>query len=85
MSSSPTEPDPVLEEFSQHLHWQDGTNWKSVLNNLRLVVEPYVFYQRLKPWLAVFPIPGMHRSFWKLTECMNQFRAPPLFSQLNAT
>lgn len=83
-SSSPTKPNPVLEEFSQHLHWQNSTNWKSALNNLRLIVEPYVFYQRLKPWSAVFSIPGMHRGFWKLIECMNQFRAPPLFSQLNA-
>lgn len=35
-----SKPDPALEEFSQHLHWRNGTNWKSALNNLRLMVEP---------------------------------------------
>ncbi|HEY9878278.1 MAG TPA: IS701 family transposase [Leptolyngbyaceae cyanobacterium] len=77
MAQAGQEPRLTLEPFNQHQRWQTGTTWKSALNNLRLVIQPYVFYQLLKPWLAVFPIGGMHRCFARLIHCMNQFRASP--------
>ncbi len=63
--------------FEQHIHWQSGTNWKSALNNLRLLIQPFIFWHLLKPWLEVFLIAGLKRGFFKLMSCMNNFRASP--------
>lgn len=66
-----------LGEVSQHPWWELGINWKSALNNLRLIIQPLVFWCLIKPWLRVFPIPGMKRCFFKLIGIMNSFRASP--------
>lgn len=68
----------VAEKFEQHPYWESGTNWKSALNNLRLIIQPYIFWCLIEPWLRVFPIPGMKRGFFKLIEIMNCFRASPV-------
>jgi SRSO17 transposase len=73
--SSPTSP---TGEFNQHPWWELGVNWKSALNNLRLIIQPYIFWCLIKPWLRVFPIPGMKRGFFKLIGIMNSFRASPI-------
>ncbi|HEY9691129.1 MAG TPA: transposase [Oculatellaceae cyanobacterium] len=65
-------------QHSQHSHWESGTTWKSALNNLRLIIQPYIFYCLIQPWLTVFSIPGMKRCFLKLIDFMNNFRASPL-------
>lgn len=62
------------EEFSQHLGWEQGTNWKSALNNLRLIVQPYIFWCLIEPWLKVFQIPGLRQRLLKLIEIMNTFQ-----------
>lgn len=72
--SSSSSPNPI-EKFSQHPWWESGTNWKSALNNLRLIIQPYIFWCLIQPWLKVFPIPGMKRGFFKLIELMNSFPA----------
>lgn len=33
-----------------------GQGWKNLLNNLRLVIQPFVFFNLLKPWLRLFPM-----------------------------
>jgi hypothetical protein len=66
-----------LAQFSQHPWWEPGTTWKSALNNLRLIIQPYVFYCLISPWLQVFKIPGFQRGFLKLINFMNHFRASP--------
>lgn len=68
----------TMGEFSQHPWWELGINWKSALNNLRLIIQPYVFWYLLEPWLRVFRIPGLKRCFFKLIGVMNSFRASPL-------
>ena len=65
-------------EFSQHPWWEEGTNWKSALNNLRLIIQPYIFWCLIEPWLRVFPIPGLKRGFFRLIVIMNDFRASPI-------
>jgi hypothetical protein len=65
-------------EFSQHPCWELGINWKSALNNLRLIIQPYIFWCLIEPWLQVFPIPGLKRCFFRLIEIMNCFRASPI-------
>jgi hypothetical protein len=54
------------EAFSSHQHWDQGKGWKSRLNNLRLVLQPYVYFNLLRPWLTVFSIPSLSNSFSKL-------------------
>ena len=69
--------------FDTHRHWQTDVNWKSTLNNLRLIIDPFVCYQRLKPRFEIFDIPGLHRGLYRLMNCMHQFRANPLASPAN--
>jgi SRSO17 transposase len=62
--------------FSQHPHWQLGTTWKSALNNLRLLMQPYCCWGWLEPWLQVFQIPGLKRALFKLMDWMDRFCIP---------
>jgi hypothetical protein len=41
--------------FEHNTRWESGTTWKSALNNLRLLIQPFIFWCLLKPWLQVFP------------------------------
>lgn len=56
-----------------HPWWEKGTNWKSALNNLRLIIQPYIFYSLLLPWLEILKIPRMKRGFLELIDIMNEF------------
>lgn len=67
-----------VAQYSQHPDWESGTTWKSALNNLRLIIQPLIFYRLIQPWLTVFNIPGMKRCFLKLIDFMNHFRASPV-------
>ncbi|MEP0975460.1 IS701 family transposase, partial [Leptolyngbya sp. AS-A6] len=81
----PTEETPPVvadSPFDTHSYWQLEPNWKSTLNNLRLIIDPFVCYQRLKPWLEVFAIPGLRHGLYRLMNCMHQFRASPLAIQV---
>lgn len=71
-----------FKEISRHPEWQPGTNWKSSLNNLRLIIQPYIFWYLVEPWLRVFRIPGLKRGLFKLIEIMNNFRRFPIESAL---
>lgn len=63
--------------FNTHRWWQSQVNWKSTLNNLRLIIQPFVCYQCLKLWLEVFNIPGLQRGLSRLMNSMHPFRAGP--------
>ena len=54
---SPTTPVASLET---HPAWDAGTGWKHQLNNLRLLLQPYVCSCLLLPWLALVPPPHAH-------------------------
>ena len=54
--------------FSQHAHWERGVNWKSALNNLRLLLQPYWCWGWLEAWLSVFPVPGLKRALHQLMD-----------------
>ena|GEM_PF-2438209 len=47
----------IVSAFTQHSFWNKGNGWKNWLNNLRLILLPWVSANQLKPWLMVFPIP----------------------------
>ena len=67
----------VVSAFVQHCDWQPEGGWKTWLNNLRLVLLPWVSANLLRPWQRVFPIPELERGFELLIELMNQFRGAP--------
>jgi SRSO17 transposase len=66
----------LLPHFQQHPWWEKGTTWKSALNNLRLVIQPDLFDNLLRPWLELFKLPGFRQGFLNLLNLMNRFRTP---------
>ncbi|RCJ32588.1 transposase [Nostoc minutum NIES-26] len=66
--------DPVVTKFQEHDWWDFGQGWKNLLNNLRLVIQPYQFFNLLKPWLIVFPISHLSIGFLTLIALMNRMR-----------
>jgi hypothetical protein len=80
-SSSQGASGAILECFGQPPWWEAGVSWKSALNNLRLIIQPYLFYCLLAPWLEVLSIPGLKRGFFRLMMHMNYFRGSPKLSQ----
>jgi hypothetical protein len=60
--------------FSQHTWWDQGKGWKNLLNNLRLIIQPAVFYCLLSPWLGVFALPSLQQGFQSLIAMMNNFQ-----------
>jgi SRSO17 transposase len=68
--------------FTQHPWWNKQRGWKNLLNNLRLVLEPWIAFNRLKRWLGVFQLPGLVRGFARLIEHMQQFYCPVIHDLL---
>ena len=62
-------------KFSQHQWWDEGQSSKNVLNNLRLIIQPYIFFCLINPWLKVFEIPILKQGFLALINIMNEFNA----------
>jgi hypothetical protein len=75
----------VAAKFTTHLWWDEGTGWKNLLNNLRLVLQPFVLFNLIQPWLMVFPIPQLSLGFSQLITLMNQFNGavpiPPVMEE----
>jgi SRSO17 transposase len=67
--------------FIQHPHWETGITWKSALNNLRLLLQPYWCWGWLEVWLQVFPVPGLRRGLNQLMNRMDTFRILPTLEQ----
>ncbi|MBD2773720.1 IS701 family transposase [Iningainema tapete] len=59
--------------FSKHEWWDYKKGWKSTLNNIRLVIQPYIFWNLIKPWLTVFINENLQVGFEKILEIMNCF------------
>lgn len=64
---------PVEEKFQQHGGWDEKKGWKNLLNNLRLILQPFLSFNLIKRWLEVFPIPQLSLGFPRLIALMNQF------------
>lgn len=63
----------VRSKVSTHDWWDSGQGWKNLLNNLRLIIQPWVFFNLIKPWLRVFPIFHLSLGFSQLIALMNRF------------
>lgn len=66
--------DNITSKFATHKWWDTGSGWKTLLNNLRLIIQPFVLFNLLKPWLEVFVIPQLSFGFSQLIALMNSFR-----------
>ena len=65
---------PVTSKFSLHPGWNEHMGWKHLLNNLRLVIQPWVMFNLLQPWILVFPISQLSMGFARLIALMNHFQ-----------
>jgi SRSO17 transposase len=61
---------------AQHPAWTDDASWKHRLNNLRLLLQPFVFTCLLLPWLHVFPLPHLAAGLADLCALMNTYHPP---------
>lgn len=69
---APTQAD-LLSKFKQHPYWSEMLGWKHRLNNLQLIIQPYIYYCLIKPWLKVFDSWYLRVGFSWLIEIMNEF------------
>ena len=70
--------------FSEHSMWDKKSGWKNLLNNLRLIMQPFICFNLIKTWLKVFPIPQLKNGFSQLISLMNRF-ANRIFTPLFGT
>ena len=63
----------LLTRFRQHRYWNEAQGWKRRLNNVQLLIQPFIYFCSIKPWLAVFDIPDLQHGFMSLIERINQF------------
>lgn len=69
-----------LDAFT--LGWDRGKGWKNILNNLRLILQPFVLFNFIKPWLQVFTVPKLSEGFFKLQMLVNNLTRS-IFQNLN--
>ena len=55
----------------RHPHWTTSAGWKHTLNNLRLLIQPFVALFILLPWLTVFAVPQLAQHIRLLIACIN--------------
>jgi hypothetical protein len=60
------------EEIKKHPKWDEEKGWKNILNNLRLLIQPFCYLNFLKPWLIVFFKPKIIRLFCRLFFQLNR-------------
>ncbi len=63
----------VPEKFQRHELWDFNKGWKNHLNNLHLIIQPFLYFGLIKRWLKVFPIPQLSLGFPRLISIMNLF------------
>jgi SRSO17 transposase len=67
--------------FRQHPYWEPGATWKSALNNLRLLLQPYWCWGWLESWLQIFAVPGLNRGLHQVMNWMDTFNILPIPDQ----
>jgi hypothetical protein len=72
----PAAPPPAIP-LEAHPAWDTGNGWKHHLNNLRLLLQPYVCSCLLLPWLHLVPLPqvqAVHTGLAALGSLVDTFR-----------
>jgi SRSO17 transposase len=60
-----------------HPAWTEDASWKHRLDNLRLLLQPFVCACLLLPWLHLYPLPHLAAGLADLCTLMNTYR--PLY------
>jgi SRSO17 transposase len=60
-----------------HPAWTDDASWKHRLDNLRLLLQPFICACLLLPWLRLHPLPHLTAGLADLCALMNTYR--PLY------
>jgi hypothetical protein len=53
-------------KLASHPWWDNRNGWKNILNNLRLIIQPFTLFNLIYPWLTVFPIHQLVLGFSRL-------------------
>lgn len=61
-------------DFSNHPQWNHESGWKNTLNNLRLIIQPFLLFWSIYPWFSIFPNSHLLLGFNHLIAAMNQFK-----------
>jgi hypothetical protein len=75
-------PPQSKSQFASHPWWDNGNGWNNILNNLRLLIQPFVLFNLIKPWLTVFKIPELSSGFFKLQKMIN-YLTSSIFTELS--
>jgi hypothetical protein len=59
-------------KFASHPWWDDRKGWKNILNNFRLIIQPFTLFNLIYSWLTVFPIPQLALGFSQLQSIIYQ-------------
>ncbi|MDF5726801.1 MAG: hypothetical protein PUP92_01890 [Rhizonema sp. PD38] len=57
--------------FSSHPWWDKGNGWNNILNNLQLILQPFVLFNLIKPWLKVFASAKLSEGFFQIKMFVN--------------
>ena len=60
------------EEIKKHPWWDQGKGWKNILNNLRLFIQPWCYFNLLKPWFIIGFSSQIIRLFCRLFFQLNR-------------
>jgi SRSO17 transposase len=71
--SSKGREDKLLALFTSHPEWNEKEGWKNGLNNLRLILQPFLSFNAIVDWLKIFPIPQLSHEFSRLIAIINFF------------
>jgi SRSO17 transposase len=63
----------VGDSYQQHSLWDSGKGWKNALNNIQLIIQPFISFNLTLRWLQVFPIPQLSLGFPRLIAKINEF------------
>jgi len=61
-------------QVSNHQQWNHEAGWKSVLNNLRLLIQPIMMLWLILPWLDILPNRKLLLGLNQLISDINQFQ-----------
>lgn len=71
----PSPPDPE-SKLASHQRWDNGKGWKNILNNLRLILQPFTLFNLIQQELRVFSIPQLSLGFAKLQSIVYRLTSP---------
>lgn len=63
---------PLSETFQNHELWKPGESWNSLLNNMQLILQPYLYFNFILKWIKIFPIPQLSLGFSRLIAKINE-------------